>query len=72
MIRAEVLDYLKACSNLLAANAGSHDEFMTASQILHHKEGHYTDEELALVQDMLRRVSAKLGQYNYRGGLSLP
>lgn len=62
ILRPEVLDYLKACSNLLANNEGSHDEFMIASQALQQKVGRYTDEELALVQDMLLRISMKHGK----------
>jgi hypothetical protein len=60
-IRTEVLDYIKACWNLLRNNPGSHDQFIIASLILQEKDGRYTDEELALVQKMVLRVSVKLG-----------
>jgi hypothetical protein len=32
LVRAEVVNYVKACESLLADNPGSHDEFMIASE----------------------------------------
>ncbi len=61
-IRAEVLAYLKAGRRLLRRLAGSHDQFMIASQILQQKESPYTEKELVLVQDMVLRISVKLGR----------
>ncbi len=61
-VRAEVLDYLKAGKKLLWGVAGSHDEFLIASQILKHKDSLYTERELVLVQEMVRRLSIKCGE----------
>jgi hypothetical protein len=60
-IRYEVSQYLFAGMSLLAGENGSHDEFMVASQALQQKTGKYTEEELALVNEVLHRVSVKLG-----------
>jgi hypothetical protein len=62
LVRTEVVNYVKACASLLADNPGSHDEFMIASEGLQQKDGSYSDQELALVQDMLLRVSVKVSQ----------
>lgn len=62
LIRSDVLNYLTACTNLLADHPGSHDEFMIASQTLQQKKIRYTDEELRLVQRMLLRISLKRGK----------
>ena len=56
-IRPEVRHYVKACENLLEGLEGSQDQFMDASMALQKKRGLYTDEELALVKDILERVS---------------
>ncbi len=58
-VRAEVLDYLKVGARLLRGVAGSHDEFMIASQILQRKHTPYTERERVLVQAMVRRLSIK-------------
>ncbi len=58
LVRREVRQYLVACTNLLAQLEGSHEQFMDASRALQQKTGLYTDDEIALVQDMVHRVSA--------------
>jgi hypothetical protein len=59
-IRQEVSGYIVACAKLLAGDKGAHDEFMLASQVLQQKHGQYTDQELAILQNMIHRVSIKL------------
>lgn len=61
-IRIEVLNYVTAGSNLLAGKEGAHDEFIRASQDLLEKGSVYTDEELALLQPLLLRVSTNRQQ----------
>ena len=61
-IRPEVHQYLDACTNLLARKPVSHEQFMRASQLLQQKNGKFTDEELVLVQEMLRRISIQLAE----------
>jgi hypothetical protein len=41
----------------MGGTEGAHEQFMDASTALQVKSGVYTDEELALVQDMLSQVS---------------
>jgi hypothetical protein len=69
-IRPEVRHYLKACENLLERLEGSHDQFTDASMALQKKKGLYTNEEIALVKDILERVCDGLenGRNNHRGG----
>ena len=62
LIRTEVLKYLNACANLLVDKPGSDDEFVAASKGLQQQKIRYTDEELGLVQRMLRRISKKRGK----------
>jgi hypothetical protein len=62
LVRAEVVNNVKACASLLADNPGSHDEFMIAGEGLQQKDGSYSDQELALVQDTLLRLSVKVSQ----------
>jgi hypothetical protein len=50
----------------LAGKKGSHSEFMLASQFLQQKKGKHTDEELALVNDVLHRVSIKARELTTR------
>jgi len=65
-IRPEVRQYLKACENLMGGTEGAHAQFMDASTSLQLKSGLYTDEELALIRDMLCRVSESLGNDHRR------
>lgn len=63
LIRTEVLKYLNACANLLVDKPGSDDEFVAVSKGLQQQQKiRYTDEELGLVQRMLRRISKKRGK----------
>jgi len=61
-VRAEVLAYLKAGIRLLEDRAGSHGDFRTATKILRQKGSPYTERELVLVQELVRRLSNKCGE----------
>ncbi len=65
-VRPEVRQYLKACENLMAGTDGVHTQFLDASTALQLKSGIYTDEELALVRNILCRVSETLGNDHRR------
>ena len=61
-IRQEVSGYIVivACAKLLAGGQGAHEEFMLASQLLQQKQGQCSDEELAILHNIIHRVSIKL------------
>jgi hypothetical protein len=60
VLRQEVRGYIIACAKLLVGDNGAHEEFMLASELLQQKHGQYTNEELAVLQNMIHRVSIKL------------
>ena len=58
-VRKEVSDYLFACESLLNREAGAHDKFILASEILRRRDRKLTDAERTLVQRMISRVAEK-------------
>ena len=60
-LRQIVHQYLQASEAVLANTEGASETFVSASHDLLSKDGKLTDDEMALIQDMLIRVSAKLG-----------